>query len=62
MTVAPQNESHGKSIQATFFRVGGNYPHGESVDAYLSRDTHSRARSRVPCSLGRSARNPIGRF
>jgi hypothetical protein len=34
MTVAPQNESHGKSVQATFLKVGQNLYRYESSDAY----------------------------
>jgi len=34
MTVAPQNESHGKSVQATFLKVGQNLYRNESSDTY----------------------------
>ena len=34
MTVAPQNESHGKSVQATFLKVGQNLCRNESSDTY----------------------------
>jgi len=34
MTVAPQNESHGKSLQATFLKVGQNLYRNESSDTY----------------------------
>jgi len=34
MTVAPHNESHGKSLQATFLKVGQNLYRNESSDTY----------------------------
>ena len=34
MTVAPQNESHGKSNQATFLKVGQNLYRNESSNTY----------------------------
>jgi hypothetical protein len=62
MTVALQNESHGKTVQATFFGVGENCSHAQSSDAYLSRDTFEAPHSNVHCMPGLSAGSPIGRL